>query len=67
MSYLKGLLRLKADRNIAEIAREAGVSEQNMRHFISNSPWSGPEMIEQVQQAISERPEELAGGHVDFR
>jgi SRSO17 transposase len=46
---------------MAEIAREAGVSEQNMRHFISNSPWSGSAMIEQVQQAICERPE-LEGG-----
>lgn len=59
--YLKGLLRLKTDRNMAEIAREADVSEQNIRHFISNSPWSDSGMIEQVQQAISER-EELAGG-----
>lgn len=61
LSYLKGLLRMKTDRNIAEIAREAGVSEQNMRHFISNSPWSGSEMIEQVQQAVCDR-RELAGG-----
>jgi SRSO17 transposase len=52
---------MKADRNMAEIAREAGVSEQNMQHFISNSPWSGSEMIEQVQQAVCDRPE-LAGG-----
>ena len=50
--YLKGLLRMKIDRNMAEIAREASVSEQNMQHFISNSPWSGSEMIEQVQQAV---------------
>lgn len=61
LTYLKGLLRLKTDRNMAEIAREGGVSEQNMRHFISNSPWSGSAMIEQVQQAICERPE-LEGG-----
>jgi SRSO17 transposase len=61
LTYLKGLMRLKTARNMAEIAREAGVSEQNMRHFISNSPWSGSAMIEQVQQAICERPE-LEGG-----
>jgi len=61
LAYLKGLLRLKTDRNMAEIAREADVSEQNMQHFISHSPWSGSEMIEQVQQAVSER-EELVGG-----
>ena len=46
---------------MAVIAREAEVSEQNLRHFISNSPWSGSAMIEQVQQAICDRPE-LAGG-----
>jgi SRSO17 transposase len=51
LSYLKGLLRMKTDRNMAEIAREADVSEQNMRHFISNSPWSGSEMIERAQAA----------------
>lgn len=61
LTYLKGLLRLKTDRNMAVIAREAEVSEQNIRHFISNSPWSGSAMIEQVQQAICDRPE-LAGG-----
>ena len=60
-SYLKGLLRLKGERTMAEIAREADISEQNMQHFISNSPWSGTEMIEQVQQAVCER-EALAGG-----
>lgn len=58
MSYLKGLLRLKTDWNIAEIAREAELSEQNMQHFISNSAWSRSEMIE---QAISEHPELEAG------
>lgn len=48
---------MKAKRNMAEIAREAGVGEQNMQHFISNSPWSGRKMIEQVQQSICEREE----------
>ncbi len=55
LSYLSGLLRMKADRNMSEIAREAGVSEQNMQHFMSNSPWSGSVMIEQVQQSVCER------------
>jgi SRSO17 transposase len=61
LSYLKGLLRMKAERNMAEIAREADISEQNMQHFMSNSPWIGSEMIEEVQQAVSER-QELADG-----
>jgi SRSO17 transposase len=61
LSYVSGLLRLKGRRRMADIAREAQVGEQNMQHFMSNSPWSGPALIEQVQQAIVERPE-LQGG-----
>jgi SRSO17 transposase len=52
---------MKTDRNMAEIAREMAVSEQNMQHFMSNSPWSGRMMIENVQQAVCARGE-LAGG-----
>lgn len=52
---------MKTDRNMSEIAREAGVSGQNMQHFMSKSPWSGFAMIEQVQQAVCER-DELQGG-----
>ena len=46
---------------MADLAREAQVGEQNMQHFMSNSPWSGRGLIEQVQQGIVERPE-LQGG-----
>lgn len=52
---------MKSNRKMTEIAREAGVSEQNMQHFMSNSPWSGRLMIEQAQQVIGER-EEMQGG-----
>lgn len=61
LSYMSGLLRMKGNRNMAEIAREARVAEQNMQHFMSHSPWSGQALIAQVQQAVSERPE-LQGG-----
>ncbi len=54
-------MRMKGSRSMAEIAREAEVSEQNMQHFMSQSPWSGRALIEQVQQAVVERPE-LQGG-----
>ena len=57
LSYVSGLLRMKGSRTMADIAREAQVGEQNMQHFMSNSPWSGPALIEHVQQAIVERPE----------
>jgi len=52
---------MKGSRTMADLAREAQVGEQNMQHFMSNSPWSGQALIEQVQQAIIERPE-LQGG-----
>jgi SRSO17 transposase len=61
LSYVSGLLRMKGTRNMAEIAREGEVAEQNMQHFMSYSPWSGPALIEQVQQAVSWRAE-LQGG-----
>jgi SRSO17 transposase len=54
-------LRIKGSRTIADIAREAQVAEQNMRHLMSCSPWSGPALIEQVQQGIVERPEWQGG------
>jgi SRSO17 transposase len=61
LSYVSGLLRMKGSRTMAELAREAQVAEQNMQHFMSYSPWSGPALIAEVQQAIIERPE-LQGG-----
>jgi len=60
-SYVSGLLRLKSDRCMAGIAREAEISEQNRQHFMSHSPWSGRATIAQVQDAIMTRPE-LEGG-----
>ncbi len=52
---------MKGSRTMADLAREAQVGEQNMQHFMSNSPWSGQALIEQVQQGIVERAE-LQGG-----
>jgi SRSO17 transposase len=61
LAYLSGLLRLDAKRNMAHIARQTGISEQNMQHFISESPWSGREVIARMQAAVAQRGE-LAGG-----
>ncbi len=52
---------MTSNRNIAEIGRKTGVSEQNMQHFISQSPWSGRAVIEDMQREIARRPE-LKGG-----
>ena len=54
-------MRMKGSRTMAEIAREAQISEQNMQHFMSQSPWSGRALMEQVQQAVMERRELQSG------
>ena len=36
--YLSGLLRMEGNRHYSGIAREAGVEEQNLQHFMSHSP-----------------------------
>jgi len=59
--YISGLLRLESERTMANIGRTSDISPQNMHHFISNSPWSGEEVIKAVQQEISHRPEFQSG------
>src|SRR5579859_807371 len=61
LGYVSGLLRMKGQRTMAEIAREGNIGAQNLQHYMSKSPWSGRALIEQVQEAIMDRPE-LAGG-----
>jgi SRSO17 transposase len=61
LAYVSGLLRMEARRNMANIGRKTGVSEQNMQHFMSQSPWSGRAMIARMQEAIAQRSE-IAGG-----
>jgi SRSO17 transposase len=48
---------MEGRRNSASVGRASGVSEQNMQHFISDSPWSGQGMIDDVQAALA-----LGGG-----
>lgn len=43
-------------RTIANISRTAGVPIQNMHHYISKSPWSGPRLLEQVRLDIVTHP-----------
>lgn len=47
---------MKTKRNINNIARTAGVPEQNMQQFISDSPWSGYDLISALQQDITMHP-----------
>ena len=56
-NYIDGLLRMKTKRNINNIARTASVPEQNMQQFISDSPWSGYDLISVLQQDITMHPQ----------
>ncbi len=51
--YLSGLLRMDSDRHISGIARVAGIPEQNLQQFITDSPWVGEDLIAVLQQDIS--------------
>ena len=52
---------MEKTRTIAEISRTAGVPYQNMHHFISNSPWSGAKVIQDVRAEIAWHPHFAAG------
>jgi len=62
--YLSSLLRMESKRNYAGIGRAAGVAEENIQHFMSNSPWSARAVMEQVQQEIKRTPDLKRGGVV---
>lgn len=51
--YLRGQLRMETQRNFANIGRQTGVPEQNMQHFMSNSPWSSWAVFEQIQAEVA--------------
>ncbi|MHC4511180.1 MAG: IS701 family transposase [Planctomycetota bacterium] len=62
--YLRGILTMETKRTFANIARRViDVDEdgQNLQQFISDSPWSGQSVFDQIQAEIVARPE-LAGG-----
>lgn len=48
---------MDSERNFANIGRQTDVTEQNMQHFMSNSPWSGPLLISKVQEDIAQQDE----------
>ena len=54
--YLSGLLRMKTQRNMAEIGRQTGMAGQNVHHFMSNSTWSGRTLIDAVQGEVRYHP-----------
>ena len=49
---------MESDRNFARIANKMEAEDgQAMQHFMSNSPWSGQGVFEQIQEEIIEKPE----------
>ena len=49
---------MESDRNFAGIANSMENADgQAMQHFMSNSPWSGQGVYEQIQAEIKEKPE----------
>jgi SRSO17 transposase len=61
LRYLSGLLRMETKRTMANIGRKTDVAEQNMQHFMSNSPWSGRALISAIQDDIKQHPEFQSG------
>ena len=53
---------MEEKRNFANIRCNTGVSEQNMQHFMSHSPWSAQAVIRQVQAEIAATPGLGLGG-----
>jgi len=56
LKYISGLLRMETDRNLANVGRKTGVSGQNLQHFVSNSTWSGEEVILAVESEVRVHP-----------
>ncbi|MDX1418293.1 MAG: IS701 family transposase [Candidatus Promineifilaceae bacterium] len=54
--YLSGLLRMESKRHLSGIARVAGIPEQNLQQFITDSSWSGEDLIAVLQQDIGSLP-----------
>jgi SRSO17 transposase len=62
-TYLRGQLTMDAERNFANVARRVdGGDGQAIQHFMSNSPWSGQAVFDQIKADICATPELAQGG-----
>jgi len=62
-AYLRGQLTMDTEWNFANMARTiSGGDGQALQHFMSNSPWSGPTVFEQIQAEIKATPALAQGG-----
>jgi SRSO17 transposase len=53
---------MEGDRNYANIARQTGNSEQNMQHFMTNSPWNVQRIYQQLAGELCSSAELSSGG-----
>ncbi len=53
---------MKEGRNFDNIDRQTGIPGQNVQHFMSNSPWLGQTVCQQVQGEIAAKPGLERGG-----
>src|SRR6201997_4515203 len=57
LDYLRAQLTMDTERNFANMDRTLnGGDGQALQHFMSNSPWSGPAVFEQIQAEIKATP-----------
>ena len=56
LGLLSGLLRMTTERNFSNIARTIGESPQNVQHFMTNSPWSAQEVLQQIREEVAQEP-----------
>ena len=67
-TYLRGQLTMDGERNFANMARNmTGDDGQALQHFMSNSPWSGPEVFRQIQAEITATPALAQGSTLIFQ
>jgi SRSO17 transposase len=55
---MQGQMTMESDRNFAGIANSMENADgQALQHFMSNSPWDGQGVFEQIREEIKEKPE----------
>lgn len=61
--YMRGQLTMDRNRHFAGIGRRIGGHDgQRLQHFMSNSPWSGARVYEQIQAELCEYEQLREGG-----
>jgi SRSO17 transposase len=63
--YMRGILTLERDRHFAGISRSVqGEDGQALQHFMSESPWSGQDVFEKIQEEIGRMPALAQGSYL---